>query len=176
MLELELTFLVKRLPKGLQDCPKKEILDIYVPKTVQHPNLRIRKNGDKTEITKKAPLKNDYSVQLEQTIPLTQEEFAAFEKIEGKRVRKIRYYYPHNGLTAEVDVFQDELTGLVLVDFEFENEQQKNAFKIPDFCLAEVTQEEFLAGGRVCGKKYADLENNLKRFGYQKLAFQTKNV
>ena len=40
---------------------------------------------------------------------------------------------------------------------------------MPDFCLAEVTQETFFAGGIVCGKKYDDLEADLKRFHYQKL-------
>ncbi len=42
-------------------------------------------------------------------------------------------------------------------------------FVIPDFCLIEVTQEEFLAGGKVCGKTYEDIELELKRFKYIKL-------
>lgn len=41
---------------------------------------------------------------------------------------------------------------------------------MPDFCLAEVTEEDFVAGGVICGKSYADIESELARFGYEKLA------
>lgn len=39
----------------------------------------------------------------------------------------------------------------------------------PDFCLVDVTQETFLAGGMLCGKRYADIEAGLDRFGYRKI-------
>lgn len=41
---------------------------------------------------------------------------------------------------------------------------------MPDFCLAEVTEEDFIAGGVICGKTYADVAPELARFGYEKLA------
>ncbi|MBU4086633.1 MAG: hypothetical protein KKB21_03600, partial [Nanoarchaeota archaeon] len=142
MIERELTFLAKRLPEGLADCKFKEVLDIYLPKESRHPTLRIRKNGDKYEITKKEPInEGDSSEMLEETIPLTKEEFQELSTIEGKRVRKLRYYYDHNGKTAEVDIFQDDLKGLVIIDFEFETSEEKNTFEMPDFCLANITQE-----------------------------------
>ena len=34
--------------------------------------------------------------------------------------------------------------------------EEKDAFVAPDFCLVEVTQELFIAGGMLCGKRYAD--------------------
>ena len=40
---------------------------------------------------------------------------------------------------------------------------------MPNFCLAEVTHEEFLAGGMLCGKSYADIRESLKRLGYTKI-------
>ena len=40
---------------------------------------------------------------------------------------------------------------------------------IPNFCLAEVTQEEFTAGGMLCGKSYEEIEPRLRGFGYSKL-------
>jgi CYTH domain-containing protein len=68
-----------------------------------------------------------------------------------------------------VDVFRDALDGLVLVDFEFETEAEKDEFPMPDFCLVEVTQEEFLAGGMLCGKSYDDIASDLSRFGYGRI-------
>lgn len=169
MIEFERTYLAKHLP-DLTKCKKKEVFDIYIPKSEHHPTLRIRKNGDKYEMTKKQPVKEgDSSVQREQTIILVEEEFKELSQLHGKRVRKIRHYYDYKGRTAEIDVFQDDLKGLVLVDFEFDCDEDKESFEMPDFCLAEVTQETFLAGGMLCGKKYADIETQLKKFNYMKI-------
>ncbi|MBN2459821.1 hypothetical protein JXB28_06055 [Candidatus Woesearchaeota archaeon] len=170
MIELEKTFLARELPKGLKKCKSKEVIDIYFPKEAKHPTIRIRKNGDKYEITKKERLDpNDASVQKEHTIPLSKEEFLALSKLDGKRLSKVRYYYDYNGRTAEIDVFKEGLKGLVVIDFEFETDEDKDNFKMPGFCLADVTQEEFIAGGMLCGKKYKDIEAKLKKYGYKKL-------
>jgi len=56
MIELEKTYLAKEIPKGLKDCKHKEIIDIYIPKSTEHPHIRIRKNGDRFEMTKKEPV------------------------------------------------------------------------------------------------------------------------
>ena len=171
MIELEKTYLAKKLPDGLVDCEFKEIIDVYVPKAHPHPKIRLRKNGDKFELTKKQPLdENDASRQKEQTIILTQEEFDFLNlQLDGKKVRKLRYFYDYDGLTAEFDIFQDELEGLVVVDFEFESLNEKDNFKMPDFCLVDITQEIFIAGGMICGKTYEDIEEDFKRFEYNKL-------
>ncbi len=170
MIELEKTYLAKVLPEGLLKCDYKEIIDIYIPTNSVHPTLRIRKNGDKYEITKKEPVEDDPSHQNEETTTLTADEFEEMNsKLEGKRVHKLRHYYPFQGKTAEVDVFQGKLLGLVVIDFEFDTIAEKDSFSMPDFCLADVTQEEFIAGGMVCGKSYSDIEKNLERFDYKKL-------
>jgi adenylate cyclase len=171
MIELEKTYLANELPDGLKDCKFKEIIDIYIPKSSEHPKLRLRKNGAKYELTKKEPVNDgDASEQREQTIILTQTEFNALnQQIEGKRVRKLRYYYKYDGIIAEFDIFQDLLKGLVVVDFEFKTIEEKNNFKMPKFCLTDITQEVFVAGGMVCGKSYEDIKNNLEEFNYKKL-------
>ena len=171
MLELERTYLAKRLPKDLRRCRCKEIVDSYIPQCSEHPMLRLRKSENNYELTKKEPIQNsDASEQQEQTIILTEFEFNSLqEQIKGKRVHKIKYYYDYGGRTAEFDVFQDALQGLVVVEFEFATIEEKNSFEIPDFCLADITQELFIAGGRICGKSYEDIERELKRFKYSKL-------
>jgi adenylate cyclase len=168
-IELERTFLVKSLPPGLEKCQKKEVLDVYYPKEAVHPVLRLRKDGSRCELTKKEPVDpSDKSVQREHTITLSEAEFMAFSRLPGKEVRKIRHYMPHEGGMAEIDVFEGALKGLVLADFEFRDAREKDSFKMPPFCLAEVTHEEFLAGGMLCGKKYADIAAKLAVFGYVK--------
>lgn len=170
MEELELTYIAKELPKGFKNARSKEILDIYIPSSAKHPDLRIRKIGERREITKKQPVKEgDASHQLETTIPLTKEEYAELSELKGKWVEKTRYYYEEQGVNYEIDVFKGDLEGLVLVDVEFDSLEKKAAFVAPSWCLAEVTQEEFIAGGMLCGKRYADIENKLQKFGYKKL-------
>ncbi|MFS6779579.1 CYTH domain-containing protein, partial [Staphylococcus aureus] len=133
----------------------------------EHPSLRIRKKGNSFEITKKQPLdESDSSEQSEHTIKVTEEEYNSLIQIKGKKVSKIRYDYNYNGINAEIGVFQDELKGLVLVDVEFTDSNSKDAFKMPDCCLLDVTQDDTFAGGLLCGKKYKDIEDHLKKLGY----------
>lgn len=170
MIELERTFLAKRIPEGLEECKRKEIIDVYIPANVEHPTLRIRKNGEKFEMTKKEPVvEGDASKQLEQTINLTSKEFEVLSGLEGRKAHKIRHYFPFEGKTLEIDVFQGALKGLVLVDAEFESEEEKDSFQMPEFCLADVTLEKFTAGGMICGKSYSDIEGTLQKFSYKKL-------
>lgn len=177
-IELERTFLVKELPPEIENCKSVEILDIYIPKTVDHPILRIRKIGDIFQITKKAPIKGtDSSEQYEKTIPLSEEEFKEFTTLEGKRLRKIRYYCPWQDKNvkdnrAEIDVYLDDFRGLVSADFEFNSTIEKDNFKMPGFCLTDVTQEKFMAAGWLAGRKYTDIEVFLKRYGYKKIFFK----
>ncbi len=167
--EFELTFLPKKLP-DLSGCISKEVLDIYVPSTADHPNLRIRRLGEKFEITKKQPVKeSDASHQIETTIPLGEEEFDELSQIPGRRVCKIRYLYNEKGKTYEIDVFQGDLKGLVLADIEFSSLEEKMAYSAPEWMLADVTQEKFIAGGMLCGKTYSDIESRLADFGYRRL-------
>jgi CYTH domain-containing protein len=170
MIELERTFLAKHLPQDLQKHPAKDMVDVYIPASAEHPVLRIRKNGNNYEMTKKQPVKQgDSSIQKEETIILSPPEYTALMTIQGKRVEKKRYKYPYQGLIAEIDVFGGGLQGLVLVDFEFANKEEMHAFVMPSFCLVEITQEKFTAGGMLCGKSYQDIEHDLKRFGYHKI-------
>ena len=167
MIELEKNYLVKYLPPNLEKCESKEVIDIYLPKEAIHPTLRIRKNGNNYEITKKEPItEEDASSQTEQTIPLKESEFLALSRVDGNRLSKIRYFYPYNNRIGEIGIFQEALSGLVLVDFEFKTPEEKESFKMPEFCLADVTQEEFLAGGMLCGKSYQDIEERLKKLSY----------
>jgi len=129
----------------------------------------LRKNGDIYELTKKEPINGDVSCQEEQTIILNEIEFNALNKLDGKRVAKHRYYYDYQGRRAEFDIFQEALAGLVVIDFEFDTEEEKNSFIMPDFCLADITTETFIAGGIICGKTYDNIQSDVDRYNYQKL-------
>ena len=118
--ELELTYLVKSIPKEVAGVSPSHLLDIYIPDTPGHAHLRLRRQDDHCEITKKTPIKDgDASAQVEQTIGLSEDEFEALAIASQKRVAKDRYKMQIDGSKAELDVFTGKLAGLVLIDFEF---------------------------------------------------------
>mgnify|MGYP001260875505 CR=1 FL=1 len=169
--EFELTYLPKELPAGLAQAQAKEMLDIYIPASLEHPYLRIRKSGSVYEITNKRPaVAGDSSHQIEHTISLSEEEYNDLSIVPGKRVVKTRYLYLENGRLYEVDVFKGDLEGLVLVDVEFNSSGEKAAFVPPHWIGPEVTQEKFLAGGMLCGKKYSDISLMLEPLGFKPLS------
>lgn len=167
VLEIELTFLVASLP-DLSSCKRREMRDVYFPADAVHPVLRIRQKDDSFEFTKKTQLDpRDASTQREENVDLTKVEFDALAKGSGKEVSKTRYFYPYQGVTLEIDVFKEGLKGLVLVDVEFESQAARDAFVKPDFCTIDVTQEEFIAGGVLAGKKYEDIRTQLEALHYK---------
>ena len=170
--EIETTFLARALPADLASCTHVDMKDIYFPAGSDHPRLRLRRQGEKYEITKKLPVQDgDSSMQTEETIPLTAQEYEALAHGQGSSVAKTRYYVPCGAQTAEVDVFTEGLSGLVLVDFEFASEAERDAFTPPEFCGEDVTQELFIAGGKLAGKTLADIRQDLDRLDYTPLPF-----
>ncbi len=169
-IEIERTFLAKYLPEGLKLANNKKIIDIYLPSSSPHAKLRLRSNGEAYVITKKSLINsNDPSQQTEDNIKLTEAEFLALAKADGNQIEKIRYYYPYQGLTAEIDVFLGKLEGLVLIDFEFNTTEEAHNFNIPDFCLADVTPEDIIAGGVLSHQTMESLGEFFKKYNYQEL-------
>lgn len=170
-LERERTFLAKELPQEIKTTKPTRIVDIYIPDTPAHSHLRLRQNGKTYEITKKTSVAaGDASKHIEQTIPLTEEEFAALSRCSAKRVAKDRYRVVIDGILAEIDVFIEDLAGLVLIDFEFDTEDEKDNFIPPSIALADVTQENFIARGLLAGKTYDTIAPELARFRYKKFS------
>ena len=175
-LEREFTYLLDKLPDDLDKFPSIIIEDIYIPADARHPVTRIRRRGDKYMITKKIPVDatdgtvGDASLQTEHTIELSSEEYKALASLPGKQFKKRRFTYKINGYDAEIDVHLDKLTGLALVDFEFNSDEAMEKFIKPEFVGADVTQDEMIAGGMLCGKSYSDLADQLaEKYDYKPL-------
>lgn len=170
-IEYEKTYLARTRPPGLNLASSEKLIDVYFPDDpAVHPRLRIRQKGDRFELTKKLPIsENDASAHSETTIELTQQEFDELTAQSKRRVEKTRFYLPIEGRDAEIDVFEGKLKGLVLLDFEFSNANEMKDFLKPEVCLADVTQEEFIAGGLLAGKSYEDIEEELRKFDYERV-------
>ncbi len=162
MLEIEKTYLVRKLPDNLSSYQSDHIKQGYISSTTSP--LRIRKKGQKLELTKKMPLKaDDFSSAQELTILLTEEEFNKLWPLTEKFLEKSRYYIPlEDNLTAELDIFQGKLAGLVLVEVEFKSAEQMESFKPPDWFGKDVTQEAFSANVYLAGKTLKGIQAYLE--------------
>jgi CYTH domain-containing protein len=171
-IELEKTYLPKRMPEEIADATPERMIDVYIMNDVgEHPNLRVRQRGDRFVITKKYPMQDgDASRQIENSIPIDKTEFGILRRAQPVLlVEKDRYNVEIAGHPAEVDVFRGDLAGLVLIDFEFATPEEQEKFGTPEVALADVTNVGFIAGGLLAGKTYADIESRLKDLGYKKL-------
>ncbi|MEI6849456.1 MAG: hypothetical protein WCK29_00295 [archaeon] len=169
-IEYEKTYLLKQIPDGIDKTKSVLIRDIYIPETADHAHLRLRQKDDKYVITKKhKAFGEDASMQYEHTIDLDKDEFMALAICSVKDFVKRRYFVEYRGCQAEIDIYQERLSGLALADFEFNNEKDKDEFETPDFALADVTQDESIAGGFLAGKTYEDIAPLIEKYGYKKL-------
>lgn len=171
-IEIEVAYLVTGIPQEISTSRVKRITDIYLSDSSDLlTKLRLRQNGDTYELTKKVVVDpSDLSTQHEYTVPLTKAEFTILKGAGGREVTKDRYTFSLAGHTAELDVFCGGLEGFAIIEFEFANSEARDAFVPPACCGAEVTQEDFIAGGELAGKSYQDIETELSKFNYEPLS------
>lgn len=161
-IEIENTFLLNSIPENLEGWVKEYTKDTYLPPQSDHPQIRLRKRGDDCYLTKKFPKKEgDQSVMIEETIGLTEVEYNFFENsLTGKVLEKIRYSKKFEDHTIEIDVYQANLTPLMVMDIEWVGSPKE--IDLSEFDIKkEVTQSVHLAAGMLAGKKYSEISQYL---------------
>ena len=137
---------------ALPDLPvvrAEAIEDLYVDDS----RLRLRRatpvgGGESVlRLSNKAELAPDR--RLITTLYLSPAEYALFEGLPGRRMRKTRHYYAADGITLSVDRFEGTLAGLFLAEAEFADDATMAAFSDPTFALREVTDDPRYTGGEL---------------------------
>lgn len=89
-------------------------------------------------------------VRDETTTTLTAEEFAGhWEQVIGRPYRKDRHCLPFGRLVAEADVFADHLSGLRMVEVEFERDEDARNFQPLFWFGPEVTEDDRFSNARL---------------------------
>jgi len=137
-MEIERKFLVKELPKNLENYEQKHICQGYM---CTNPVVRIRRSNDEYYLTYKGRGK---MVREEHEFPLTVEAFEhMLPKIDGILIDKVRYLIPlEDGHTAELDIFQGVLAPLRLVEVEFASVEEAEQFVAPEWFGDDVTNSK----------------------------------
>jgi CYTH domain-containing protein len=74
--------------------------------------------------------------------PVSGDQFAVmWEQTRGRRIRKTRYWIPLESHHVELDVFHDDLSGLVMAEVELDSEASMAAFTPPPWFGREVTDD-----------------------------------
>ena len=174
--ELRRVFLARELPAPLARASAHlQFFDNYIRDT----RLRLR--------TIRSPQTRQWTWILEQRFPLdtkdlsrwqvseihlNEAEHAAFEIFEGREVKKNerietselrfnRYFYDFNNKKIEIDLFLNPLWGYNPAKVFFETEEEMENFALPDFAVAEITQNEFFIGRNLLGKTFEDVRNEI---------------
>jgi CYTH domain-containing protein len=153
--EIERKFLVSRLPADLSERPGVEISQGYLSyEPSGGVEVRVRARGRDHLLTVK---RGKGAVRDEVELLLTRDQFDALWPLTaGKRIRKTRYVIPlttatetafesagdPTGTSAELDIYEEELEGLVVVEVEFPTVAAAAAFEPPAWFGREITNDE----------------------------------
>lgn len=137
-MEIERKFLTKQIPFDITVYPYKQISQAYISFS---PTIRIRKSNEDYILTVKG---KGHLAREEFELPLSKEDYdRLFLKTEGTPVIKKRYLVPVAGdLTAEVDIYEGELEGLMTTEVEFPSLEEAEAFAAPEWFGKDVSEEK----------------------------------
>lgn len=134
-MEIERKFLVKEMPKNLENYPFHMIQQAYL---CTGPVVRIRRQDDEYILTYKS---GGMMEREEYNLPLSQSAYYhLLTKADGKIISKKRYLIPlDEKLTVELDVFLEPHAPLVLAEVEFETKEDALKFQAPSWFGDDVT-------------------------------------
>jgi hypothetical protein len=164
--ERERRFLFDGVPDGLA-VRAVLIVDRYLPGT----RIRLRQERKLTassgepechvfKLTQKVPEAGG-GPGLMTTMYLNSREYAVLSRVPAVVLQKTRLSIPPFG----IDVFEGELSGLVLGEAEFDDDASLAAFEPPIPLVAEVTQDRRLTGGEPARTSRQVLADVLAEYG-----------
>lgn len=136
-MEIERKYLIEKsnIPFSYEAYPCHHIEQGYL---CTAPVVRIRRDNDDYILTYKS---KGLMVREEYNLPLTKEAYLHLkEKADGRIIVKDRYVIPlDDTLKIELDIFKEELAGLLLAEVEFPDEETARKFTPPAWFGEDVT-------------------------------------
>jgi CYTH domain-containing protein len=146
----ERRFLLEDFPPGLpRNASHIQIKDNYVTNTrLRLRKIRVPETKERSwSLTQKCRVDdNELSQTAESVIWLSPEEYEVLRVFEGNEIRKNRYPYEHDGRNYSVDFYLGALWGLLIAKTELSENESTNDFPIPDFAIADVTDDPMFSG------------------------------
>jgi adenylate cyclase len=142
--EIERKFLLQMVPSLAGGQQSVDIAQGYLAIDEER-EVRVRRADQDRFITVKG---GQGEVRDEIEIAISDEQSAALWPLtEGRRLSKRRLVITlEQGLEVELDVFGDELEGLLIAEVEFKSEAESDEFESPDWLGKEVTGDDRYSG------------------------------
>lgn len=137
-MEIERKFLVKNIDFDLSKFKKTHIDQYYIS---VNPTIRIRKTDNEFILT----VKGKGNIAREEfELPLDEAQFLSLkEKTDRPPVSKTRYFIPlSSSLTAELDIYEGSLNGLLTVEVEFDCLPSAESFVPPYWFGEDVSSDK----------------------------------
>jgi len=140
-MEVERKYLLATRPDGLEDHESGRLEQGYLALDPAGAEVRVRRKGAQHTLTAKT---GAGLTRGEEEVALDAADFDRLWPLtEGRRVVKTRYLIPlDGGLTAEVDVYEGALDGLLVAEVEFPDEAAAHAFAAPAWMGEDVTGDK----------------------------------
>jgi adenylate cyclase len=137
--EIERKYVLPAAPPELEQFPGEPIQQGYVAIAEDGVEVRVRRRGEKRLLTIKS---GPGEVRVEEELAIDERRFQALWSLtEGRRLSKTRHLVPLGDLTAEVDVYDDRLAGLITAEVEFPSLKDSARFAAPEWLGREVTND-----------------------------------
>jgi CYTH domain-containing protein len=138
--EIERKWLVAQAPADALAAPSELIEQGYLTIGAEGAETRVRRWGERCFLTVKSGVGLS---RAEHEIELSPDQFEAlWPATAGARVVKRRHLlHGEDGSVIELDVFEGALSGLVVVEVEFDDRRGAESFMAPYWFGAEVTDD-----------------------------------
>ena len=143
-MEIERKFLISALPESISDAEHAMIVQTYLTKYGEPFERRIRKvvrGGVEAHFLTQKSGKG--LSRQENEVRISRAEFIelAREAVTESIVKKRHFISLDGGLTAELDIYEGRLSGLMTVEVEFVSLDEATAFTPPDWFGIEITDD-----------------------------------
>jgi len=136
-IEIEKKFLVKELPDHFAELSHVNIVQGYLAFDERGVEVRLRKVGEVRLLALKI---QQGDTRVEREIELSDDQFnELWPATKGRRLHKLRYCMPHDGLTVEIDVYKGHASGITVAEIEFPDRVSRAAFQKPDWLGDDVS-------------------------------------
>ncbi len=138
-MEIERKFLVAEQPPP-EGSPSVRIEQGYLALDAKSGvEVRLRRKDEELLLTIKGGAGRSRS---EEELSLDRQRFESLWPLtEGRRLSKERHLISHGGFEIELDVYREDLDGLLIAEVEFPDEEAAEGFEKPKWFGEEVTGE-----------------------------------
>ena len=157
------TFLIEGLPEPLTPASSHlQLFDNYIHNTrLRVRNIRIPETKEWRHILQQVSATGQGGILRFSEIYLNDEEYAVFERFEGREIRINRYFHEFDGREYTFDVYLGGLWGLTEAKLDFRSTEEAERYEPPPFAVFEVTSDEFFMGASLVDKKFEDVRARL---------------